>query len=483
MIRAAFLYMRRTNWQYGRHSFQETCQEIAASISNASGVHDVCSSVHIPFMFKLGLQDGNDVAVSLNYLEDISHWASSSTQIAACSFEPGTVADVGIALRILNQTRTPFAVKGGGRATNPGFSSTTGVQIAMSRFSEIVYHSEAQTVEIGAGLVWDDVYAALEPHGVNVVGGRISGYGLVVDTVQTFELVMPNGTAINVTETSSPDLFFALKGGMNNFGIVTRFTLKTFPQTEVWGGLITYTADVLDRVNIATANFAASNSDPKAAIVTGYIYALGELVVAEALFYDAPTTPTGIFDEFLAIPSLTKDVGPRSYLSFVRSIPQNDISGIRGAFNTISATKYPLSFLQSIINETLYWGEHLALECTALVNYNVEVFLPTHLSHNTTPTAYPPSRAHGFMPLEIYFAWLSPDSDQCNYDAVRRSARTLQASANSVGDITNPALYPNYAIFDTPLVDLYGANLPRLQAIKAAVDPDHVMNLAGGFKL
>ena len=36
-------------------------------------------------------------------------------------------------------------------------------------------------------------------------------YGLTVDTVRTFELVMPNGTAINVTETSSPDLFFALK--------------------------------------------------------------------------------------------------------------------------------------------------------------------------------------------------------------------------------------------------------------------------------
>ena len=116
----------------------------------------------------------------------------------------------------------------------------------MSRFSAIVYDPQAKTVEIGAGLIWDDVYAALEPHGVNVAGGRISGvgvagltfgggafkahvqsadaltyssgyswltnqYGLTIDTVQAFELVMPNGTAINVTETSSPDLFFALK--------------------------------------------------------------------------------------------------------------------------------------------------------------------------------------------------------------------------------------------------------------------------------
>lgn len=42
------------------------------------------------------------IAVSVNYLEDISHWASSSTQTAACSFEPGTPEDVGIAVSVLH---------------------------------------------------------------------------------------------------------------------------------------------------------------------------------------------------------------------------------------------------------------------------------------------------------------------------------------------------------------------------------------------
>ena len=132
-----------------------------------------------------------------------------------------------------------------------------------------------------------------------------------------------------------------------------------------------------------------------------------------------------------------------------------------------------------------YWGEHLFLQSTVLVTYEVEIFLPTLLSHNTTPSAYPPSRVQGLMPLNIYFAWLSPDADHCNQDAVRTSARTLQASVISSGqsDAGNAALYPNYAIFDTPLIDLYGANLPRLQAIKVGVDPDNVMGLAGGFKL
>ena len=47
----------------------------------------------------------------------------------------------------------------------------------MYRFSDVKYDAASQTAEIGAGLIWDDVYAALEPHGVNVVGGRVTGVG------------------------------------------------------------------------------------------------------------------------------------------------------------------------------------------------------------------------------------------------------------------------------------------------------------------
>lgn len=78
---------------------------------------------------------------------------------------------------------------------NPGFSSTPGVHIAMSRFSEINYDPSTQTVEVGAGLVFDDVYAALEPHGVNVVGGRVNGIGIAGFTL---------GGGMTVTEKHKP---------------------------------------------------------------------------------------------------------------------------------------------------------------------------------------------------------------------------------------------------------------------------------------
>ena len=69
-------------------------------------------------------------------------------------------------------------MKGGGHTSNPGFSSTTGVQIAMSRFNETKVNFMSGTVEVGPGLTWDQVYEILEPSGVNVVGGRLPGVGV-----------------------------------------------------------------------------------------------------------------------------------------------------------------------------------------------------------------------------------------------------------------------------------------------------------------
>lgn len=69
-------------------------------------------------------------------------------------------------------------VKSGGHTMNPGFSSTPGVQIALSRFNQVFYDASAQTVDVGPGQIWDDVYAALEPYNVTVVGGRTAGVGV-----------------------------------------------------------------------------------------------------------------------------------------------------------------------------------------------------------------------------------------------------------------------------------------------------------------
>ncbi|KAF9449794.1 FAD-binding domain-containing protein [Macrolepiota fuliginosa MF-IS2] len=463
-----------------------TCREISDTISSSSAVY-------------------YPVLNPQKYTKGISHWARSSTQRAACVVEPGTAADVAKILQTLGSRRTPFAVKGGGHASNPEFSSTTGVQIAMYRFSDVVYNSTDQTVTVGSGLIWDDVYAALAPHGVNVVGGRVTGvgvagftlgggysyltnqYGLTIDTVVAFELVKPDGTILWVTKDTQPDLFFGLKGGFNNFGIVTRFTLKTFPQTQVWGGLITVTAPFIDQISAATADFSANVKDPKASILTTYNFLLGQPGVSQILFYDAPQPPPGVFDKFMNIPSFTKDVGTRDFLSLVKASPANVTAGTRAIFNTVSVLDYTPGLLKAVQNESIFWGSRLSnlLEGNTgvFISYDVEPFLPDFLSHADSPSAYPPTRNKSYSPFNLYYAWLSKADDDDFHSAARQSASRLHDVAIAEGQVLdNASVYPNYAIFDTPLSELYGDNLPILQALKKVHDPNNVMGLAGGWK-
>ena len=81
-------------------------------------------------------------------------------------------------MQILAKSRAPFAVKSGGHAINRGFSSTRGVQISLARFNTFKVNTEAQTVELGPSLTWDDVYDRLDPYEVTVIGGRIPGVGV-----------------------------------------------------------------------------------------------------------------------------------------------------------------------------------------------------------------------------------------------------------------------------------------------------------------
>ncbi|KAF7303045.1 NAD(P)-binding protein [Mycena kentingensis (nom. inval.)] len=315
---------------------------------------------------------------SPEYASDMVHFAANAETNATCSVQPGTAADVGKALAIIGACKTPFAIKGGGHNLNPGFASTTGVQLTMTRFNKVVYDAKANTAEVGAGLIWDDVYRNLEPHGVGVVGGRATGvgvagyllgggysyktnqYGLGVDNVVAVELVLPSGEVKCITHKSDPDLFFAVRGGGNNFGIVTKFTLKTHPQPQVWGGSLTYDSTQVDAVTSALVNFTKTSKDPKSGLQCTYATLTGQQIVMVNIFYNAPTPPAGMFDAFLAIPSAANDVSSRSYLSMILSANTNITAGFRGVYNTISHKSVPVELTTAVRNETSFFSAALA---------------------------------------------------------------------------------------------------------------------------
>jgi hypothetical protein len=83
----------------------------------------------------------------------------------------------------------------------------------------------------------------------------------------------------------------------------------------------------------------------------------------------------------------------------------------------------------------------------------------------------------------MYFRWLNATYDNDFYDAIHQSAARIRDVAIEDGqDIANVPLYPNYAIFGTPLKDMYGANVDKLHLLRKRVDPDNVMGLTGGFR-
>ncbi|KIJ12388.1 hypothetical protein PAXINDRAFT_171197 [Paxillus involutus ATCC 200175] len=262
------------------------------------------------------------------YKSSVRHFLESSCEIAACAVQPGSPHDLGEILKAIKKHHVQFAVKGGGHATNPHFSSTTGIQISMCRFNKIQVDTTTTPpfVRVGAGCLFDEVYRKVVPHRLNIVGGSSIGgvgvagwlqgggyslktnhYGLGIDNLMEVQMVLPNGDPKTVGESSEDEddkkLFEAVKGGGNNFGIITEFKIKAHRQGAIFGDLLTYEPEDYDDVKVAIANFALQ-TDPKAAIVAAFRYYNNpggvESMLTVQCFYDGPY-PDDPFAEFFEI--------------------------------------------------------------------------------------------------------------------------------------------------------------------------------------
>jgi FAD/FMN-containing dehydrogenase len=167
-------------------------------------------------------------------------------------------ADVVAAVNAARENGMPPSVRCGGHSVAGKALSEGGVTIDLSGLREVSVDKENHLVQVGGGCLLGDVDAETSEHGVIVPAGIMSEtgvaglalgggigwfsrkHGLTCDQFVSLELVLASGQVIEATPEEHPDLFWALKGGGGNFGIVTRFTFRAYdfgPMIRIGVGL------------------------------------------------------------------------------------------------------------------------------------------------------------------------------------------------------------------------------------------------------
>ncbi|KAF7343432.1 FAD-binding protein [Mycena venus] len=259
-----------------------------------------------------------------------------------CVVFPTTSDHVQVAMKAIYDARSQYAVQAGSHSAMKGWNTVQdGVLIIFSNMRNATYDPVKDSIVLQPGVHWHDAVTALEPFGVAPVGGRVGdvGTGLLLggglswlspsqgyaaDTFKELDVVLVTGELVTATATNEySDLFRALKGGGNRFGIVTRYELSPVhtgtKDNKTWfGGMMIFNSSAEALLN-ATARYVREVDDPKAVILVSLInIVVGEDLVPFYLvtpFYNGPSLPDDIFGDFLSIPAVSSTLGPMSYFN------------------------------------------------------------------------------------------------------------------------------------------------------------------------
>jgi FAD/FMN-containing dehydrogenase len=196
--------------------------------------------------------------------------------IARCT----SAADVAAAITYARSEGLDISVYGGGHGVTGSAVIDNGMCIDMRGIKTLDVDPAAKTVRAGGGLTWGELDAATQEHGLAVTGGRVSTTGIagltlgsgsgwlerklgfVCDNVIAAEVVTADGRIVTASETENPDLFWALRGGGGNFGVVTTFTFQLHEIGPiVFGGMLIFPPQRGVEVMRAYRDFVATAPD------------------------------------------------------------------------------------------------------------------------------------------------------------------------------------------------------------------------------
>ncbi len=186
------------------------------------------------------------------------------------------VADVRIAVNAARESGLPLAIRDGAHSV-PGFGTVDdGIVLDLSSMKGVRIDPEKRVARVQGGCDWGDFDHAASSFGLATTGGIISttgvagltlgggiGYlarahGLSIDNLRSADVVLADGSFVTANATEHPDLFWALRGGGGNFGVVTELEFDLHPVDTIYGGPMFFELDVAEELFRTYATWIAS---------------------------------------------------------------------------------------------------------------------------------------------------------------------------------------------------------------------------------
>lgn len=319
-------------------------------------IHEKCQSLQFFY--------GND-SVDLKGTADYDsftggYWSEIQAEVDPyCIFYPSSPSEVSALVLLSRVTQCPFAVKSGGHAAFQNASNIEGgITVAFKNLNSIELSSDRKTAFIQPGNTWSQIYTELEKYDVAAIGGRVSPigigglttgggvsffsniYGFACDNVASYEVVTSTGQIVTATPSQNSELYWALRGGGNNFGIVVKFELETIPLPggEMWGGTRAYMEDQFPGVINAFHDLIEdSPSDPNAGTWAAWLNNAGMKLASAELYYAKPDgRNASIFNNFNALTAISDTTQNKNLVQYTAEVAQSNPYGLREGYYVLS---------------------------------------------------------------------------------------------------------------------------------------------------